>query len=126
MANSIMRIASIQVQKIVNATIKPFNVESPTIKVQTVTNLPDVDYNTPTLLQVFNMNKDKKTKLAFGVADIKSFCAKVVESFDKNDEECVIESLSTTDQGFLNIKIKEKVIQEVMNNYLRDGLNFPL
>lgn len=103
MANSIMRIASIHVQKIVNVTTKPFNVESPTIKVQTVTNLPDVDYNTPTLLQVFNMNKDKKTKLAFGVADIKSFCAKVVESFDKNDEVIIVEKFKVVTNSVLGM-----------------------
>lgn len=83
---SMIRLASQHTQLIVNKALQPFNVQSPPIKVQTVTNLPDVDYNTPTLLQVFNQNKDKKTKLAFGVPDIKSFCHKVIESFDKDDK----------------------------------------
>lgn len=58
------------------------------------------------------MNKDKKTKLAFGLPDIKALCNKIIESFDKEDKECVIESLGVTDQGFLNIKLKESIITE--------------
>lgn len=43
------------------------------------------------------MNKDKKTKLAFGLPDIKALCNKIIESFDKEDKESVIESLGVTD-----------------------------
>jgi hypothetical protein len=32
------------------------------------------------------MNKDKKTKLAFGLPDIKALCNKIIESFDKEDK----------------------------------------
>ncbi|KAL4510853.1 hypothetical protein ABPG72_005007 [Tetrahymena utriculariae] len=122
---SMMRIASQHTLNIVNNALKPYNVQSPPIKIQSVTNLVDVDYNTPTLLQVFNQNKDKKTKQAFGLVDIKALCNKVIESFNPEDKDCAIEKLGVTDQGFLTIKLKQQVIEDEINNILKNGLNYP-
>ncbi|EGR29993.1 hypothetical protein IMG5_144670 [Ichthyophthirius multifiliis] len=124
--NSMTRLAAQSLKNTISRSLIDFNYQVPEIKIQPAANLENADYLSPSLLQIFNQNKDKKTKLAFGLSDVKDLCKKIIECHNKEEKENIIEQLGMTEQGFITLKLKDQTLQEEVNTIIRHGLQFPL
>lgn len=67
------------------------------------------------------MNKEKGTGTAFGCKTVEEYAQKIVDSFHENE---VIGSLICKEKGFIQIKVKDSLIESQINSMM-SGLEYP-
>jgi arginyl-tRNA synthetase len=81
----------------------------------------ECEYVSPSAMKEFNVHRNKKEGTTFGCKTVVEFARKATESFFEND---YISLMHANEKGFLQIKVKDKFIEEQVNELILD-LTFP-
>lgn len=81
----------------------------------------ECEYVSPSAMKEFNVHRNKKEGTSFGCKTVVEFARKATESFYEND---YIGAIHANEKGFLQIKVKDKFIEEQVNDLILD-LTFP-
>lgn len=103
-----------------NALVQAFNITEPTVITSSVTNL-EFDYISPSPVRIFNA---KKSKMNLGVTKAKEFAEKLLEFIKKDPKyPSMIGSIEITEQGMMNIKISDQLLESELNKIIKHGLS---
>jgi len=107
-----------QAQAVVTQTIKIACEVDEEAVLTPVINKPNVDYQIPTGIKLFNSYK--ATKNSFGFSSPKELGLHIKSKLPEND---VVQNLDVNDQGFIFAQIKDSFIEQEINNVLKYGVH---
>ena len=81
----------------------------------------ECEYVSPSAMKEFNVHRNKKEGHTFGTKSVVEFAKKIEESFFEND---VLSSVTANQKGFLQIKLKDKFIEDRVNELICD-MSYP-
>jgi len=81
------------------------------------TNKPNLDYQIPTVIKLFN--RYKKSHNSFGAKSVKELAEKFQSKLIQNQ---VVDSLQINDEGFVFAHVKDSYIEQEINSFLNKGI----
>lgn len=83
-----------------------------------LTNKPNLDYQIPTVIKLFN--RYKKSHNSFGAKNLKELAEQFQSKLVANE---VVDSLEINDEGFVFAHVKDSYIEQEINNLLNYGIS---